>query len=157
MVGIELRFTSEAMDIVEACDQVVNQRTFSGNAFTERMDIEIPDAESQFFKHYCNDKLDQSAGLLDILKICKRDTFPNVHSLLLSLAVCPISSVCMERFFYTVNRVRIPSRKSMGTKKLNNLCLLSVERDLTLYLQKNVKLVKAEYRKLLKTKSNNVM
>ena len=51
MVGIELRFTSEAMDIVEACDQVVNQRTFSGNAFTERMDIEIPDAESQFFKH----------------------------------------------------------------------------------------------------------
>ena len=100
---------------------------------------------------------DQSAGLLDILKICKRDTFPNVHSLLLSLAVCPISSVCVERFFSTVNRVMIPSRKSMGTKRLNNLCLLSVERDLTLYLQKNVKLVKAEYRKLLKTKSNNVM
>ena len=45
MVGIELRFTSEAMDIVEACDQVVNQRTFSGNAFTERMDIEIPDGQ----------------------------------------------------------------------------------------------------------------
>ena len=87
MVGIELRFTSEAMDIVEACDQVVNQRTFSGNAFTERMDIEIPDAESQFFKHYSNDKLDQSAGLLDIIKICKRDTFPNVYSLLLSLAL----------------------------------------------------------------------
>ena len=39
----------------------------------------------------------------------------------------------------------------MGTKRLNNLCLLSVERDLTLYLQKNVKLEK--YRKLLKTKS----
>ena len=97
MVGIELRFTSEAMDIVEACDQVVNQRTFSGNAFTERMDIEIPDAESQFFKHYSNDKLDQSAGLLDILKICKRDTFPNVYSLLLSLAV---TSLCGKVFLY---------------------------------------------------------
>ena len=68
------------------------------------MDIEIPDAESQFFKHYCNDKLDQSAGLLDILKICKSDTFPNVHSLN-SAATVPscvshIISLCGKVFLY---------------------------------------------------------
>ena len=150
LVGIELRFTNEAMDIIAASDMVVNQRMFSSNDFTERLDIQIPECESQFFKNYCEDELDRTAGLLDILKICNKETFPNVHSLLLSLAVCPISSVTVERFFSTVNRVMIPSRKSMSAQRLNDLCILSVERDLTLYLENHVNLVKTEYRKLLK-------
>ena len=150
LVKIELRFTNEGMDIIAASDMVVNQRMFSSNDFTERLDIQIPECESQFFKNYCEDKLDRTAGLLDILKICNKETFPNVHSLLLSLAVCPISSVTVERFFSTVNRVMIPSRKSMSAQRLNDLCILSVERDLTLYLENHVNLVKTEYRKLLK-------
>ena len=130
LVGIELRFTNEAMDIIAVSDMVVNQRMVSSNDFTKR--------------------LDRTAGLLDILKICNKETFPNVHSLLLSLAVCPISSVTVERFFSTVNRVMILSRKSLSAQRLNDLCILSVERDLTLYLENHVNLVKTEYRKLLK-------
>ena len=58
--------------------------------------------------------------------------FPNIYSLLLTIAVCPISSVSVERFFSTVNRGMIPTRKSMTVERLNNLCVLSVEHDLTL-------------------------
>ena len=81
LVGIELRFTNEAIDIIATSDMVVNQRMFSSNDFTERLDIQIPECESQFFKNYCEDKLDRTAGLLDILKICNKETFPNVRPL----------------------------------------------------------------------------
>ena len=68
----------------------------------------------------------------DVLRIYRKETFPNIYSLLLTLAVCPISSVSVERFFSTVNKGMIPTRKSMTVERLNNLCVLSVEHDLTL-------------------------
>ena len=132
LAGIELRFTSQALDILAACDLVINQRNFTNNKFTERCNITIPEYQSNFFKHYCSNRLEEGAQLLDILNICKKTDLPEVHEFLLSLAVCPISSVSVERFFSTVNRVMIPSRKSMTSKRLNDLCLLSFEHDLTL-------------------------
>ena len=74
--------------------------------------------------------------------------FPNIHTLLISLSVCLISSVSVERFFSKVNHVMVPSRRSMTSERLNNLCFLSFERDITLYLEKKLQLVKSEYNKL---------
>ena len=55
LVGIELRFTDEAMDIIEAGDLAMNKKNFSYNSLTKRLQIEIPECESTFFKHFCDD------------------------------------------------------------------------------------------------------
>ena len=109
-------------------------------------------------KHFCDDQIDR---LRDILRIYRKETFPNIYSLLLTLAVCPISSVSVERFFSTVNKGMIPTRKSMTVERLNNLCVLSVELEHDLILRyswkKSINLVKSEYRKLLKSRAINLI
>ena len=42
----------------------------------------------------------------------------------------------------------------MTVERLNNLCVLSVERDLILQLEKSIHLVKSEHRKLFKSANN---
>ena len=151
LVGIDLRFTSVTMDTIAACDMVTNKREYSGNDFSDRLGINITECESKYFKHFSTEKLDKDATLLDILNVCDKEMFPNVYDLLLSLVVCPISSVCVECFFSTVNRVMIPSRKNMTSQRLNHLCILSFNRDLTKHIEANVNLVKIQYHKLHKS------
>ena len=50
--------------------------------------------------------------------------------------------------------VAVPTRKSMTVERLNNICVLSVERDLILQLEKSIHLGKSEYRKLFKSAGN---
>ena len=142
--GIEMRFGDEAMDIIGTMDQVTNQRKFQS---CERLNIIIPDHEGTHFKAFIDNRLAESDSLLDTLNVCDQNIFPNIFQLLLSLAVCPISSVTVERFFSKVNSVMIPSRQSMTSKRLKNLCLLSFERDITARLEKNIARVKSEYYK----------
>ena len=51
---------------------------------------------------------------------------------MLTVAVSPISSESVETFFSTVNKGMIPTKKSMTVVRLNDLCVLFVDHDLTL-------------------------
>ena len=112
LVGIELRFTNEAMDIIAASDMVVNQRMFSSNDFTERLDIQIPECESQFFKNYCEDKLDRTAGLLDIKNLGKQAYIQQASLSSMKLPRKSRSGITMKGFRIFV--VIDPKGKSKG-------------------------------------------
>ena len=51
------------------------------------------------------------------------------------------------KVFSKINSVMIASWKSMTSKRLKNLCLLSFDRDITARLEKNIALVISEYYK----------
>ena len=75
------------------------------------------------------------------LDVCSPDMFPSAYQLLTSVAVCPISSVSVERLFSTLKRINAQNRRSMGTVRLRQLCVLSVEADLTRKIRTTPKLV----------------
>ena len=142
--------------MLDAMDKVLNGNQYTDIMLCRNLGFMIPDHEGLLFKHYCAEKLSssdsesESLTLLDRLNACKKDVFPNVHKLLVCLSVCPISSVTVERFFSKLNHIMIPSRQSMTTKRLNNLCVLSFERDIVLTLERNLHYVRKEYEKLNK-------
>ena len=76
------------------------------------------------------------------------DIFPGVYQLLTSIIVYPISSVTVERLFSTLKRIDAPNRRSMGTERLNQLCFLSLETELTRRMQSSPGLVVTALKKL---------
>ena len=66
----------------------------------------------------------------EVLDRCPSDIFPNVSALLQAIITLPMTSCTVERVFSTENRIKNRPRASMGTIRLNNLSLLSFEREL---------------------------
>uniref|UniRef100_A0A3B3R0H2 DUF4371 domain-containing protein n=1 Tax=Paramormyrops kingsleyae TaxID=1676925 RepID=A0A3B3R0H2_9TELE len=69
-------------------------------------------------------------SLMEVLDICAPDIFPNLNKLLKVIITLPMTSCSVERLFSTAGRIKMDLRVSMSTTRLNNLCLLSFEKEL---------------------------
>lgn len=94
--------------------------------------IEIADAEHSVFTQHIRRKMDQDnfPTLMEILDSCPPDIFPNMNSLLRAIITLPLTSCSVERLFSATNRIQARLRSSMLTGRLNNLTLLSFEREM---------------------------
>lgn len=96
--------------------------------------ISVEDSELTVFFQQLNRKVNEGRtypSLTEVLDSCPKDIFPNVNGLLRAIITLPITSCTVERLFSTVNRIKTSNRASMLTGRLNNLSLLSFERELT--------------------------
>ena len=148
MGELDQRFQPEALDLYHVSRQITQMQDFSGENFANRVRLSISDPEQMLFHALCKKRLPANSDLMMYLYICIPDIFPRVYQLLTSIIVCPISSVSVERLFSTLKRINTPNRQSMGTERLNQLCFLSLETDLTRKMQSTPGLVVSALKKL---------
>ncbi|XP_030072332.1 zinc finger MYM-type protein 1 [Microcaecilia unicolor] len=95
--------------------------------------ITIEEAEFTVFVQQLKRKVAQGntyTALTDVLESCNVDIFPNVNALLRAVITLPMITCNMEKLFSTANRIKTTIRASMLTSRLQNLALLSFEREL---------------------------
>jgi hypothetical protein len=76
----------------------------------------------------------------DVLRhiISMKAAFPDLALFGQLVLTIPVSSANAERSFSTLKRVKTYLRSTMAEQRLNNLCLLSIERELSAKLMKDV-------------------
>ena len=142
MGELDQRFQPEALDLYHVSRQITQMQDFSGENFANRVGLSISDSKQMLFHALCKKRLPANSDLMMYLDICIPDIFPSV------IIVCLISSVSVERLFSTLKRINTPNRQSMGTERLNQLCFLSLETDLTRKMQSAPGLVVSALKKL---------
>lgn len=70
------------------------------------------------------------SSLMEVMDICAPDIFPNLNNLLRIIVTLPMTSCSVERLFSTSGRIKTHLRTSMCTGRVNNLALLSFEKEL---------------------------
>ena len=65
---------------------------------------------------------------------CNVNHFPNTHTLLLIMAVLPVSTSSVERSFSTLKRIKSYLRNE---ERLNALALIFIHRDLSIQVENN--------------------
>ncbi len=95
--------------------------------------ITVCDAEFAFFTQFIKGKADKDKmpSLIELLDACAADIFPGMNRLLRAIITLPMTSCSVERLFSATHRINTRLRASMVTERLNNLTLLSFERELT--------------------------
>lgn len=96
--------------------------------------ISIEDAEWTVFIQTLRRKVERGhcyPSVIEVLDSCNSDVFPNINRLLRAMITIPMTSCTVERLFSTTGRIKTCLRSSMITARLNNLSLLSFERELT--------------------------
>ena len=63
------------------------------------------------------------------LKIADKEFFPNLHAILSSILTLPVGSVCCERSFSSLRRLKTWERSTMGQERLCGLALLHIHKD----------------------------
>ena len=71
------------------------------------------------------------------MKCGEKSVFPDLLAFVHLVMTLPVSSAQAERTFSTMKRVKNYLRSTMGDERLSDLCLLSVERDLSYDMMKN--------------------
>ena len=154
---LRARFNNEALDIYDTAQDILRKRDFSGGKYAKRVGLDIPEAESRYFRAVTVTRLKfDEAKLIDYLDICDPTSFPNVYQLLSALVTCPVTSVSVERLFSTVKRVHTANRRGMTIERLNHLCLLSFEREITQRLRGNLTVVVDMLNSISKSKTDNL-
>nr|CAH7726259.1 unnamed protein product [Callosobruchus chinensis] len=74
--------------------------------------------------------MEKNTEILEVIKNCNRDFFPNIRPLLRILATIPITATTPERSFSTMKTVKTWSRNKMGNERLSSLALLSIHWEL---------------------------
>nr|XP_033815478.1 zinc finger MYM-type protein 1-like [Geotrypetes seraphini] len=95
--------------------------------------ITIGDAEFTVFVQQLKRKVAQGqtyTSVTEVLDSCSVDIFPNINALLRALITLPMTMCNMEKLFSTATRIKTTTRASMLTSRLQNLSLLSFEREL---------------------------
>lgn len=67
---------------------------------------------------------------LEALDVCNANAFPNVHKILLVMAVLPVTTSSNERSFSTLRRLKNYMRSTMSENRLNGLASLNIHRDI---------------------------
>lgn len=99
----------------------------------DHYDISVGDSELTVFFEQLERKVNQKQdfpSLMEVLDCANADIFPNINQLLRVVVTLPMTSCSVERLFSTVTRVKTSLRSSMTSVRLNNLSLLSFEREL---------------------------
>lgn len=102
-------------------------------ALCDHFHILVGNAELTVFIEQLRRKVANSLefpSLMEVLDICAPDIFPNLNKLLQVIITLPMTSCSVERLFSTAGRIKTDLRASMSTTRLNNLCLLSFEKEL---------------------------
>lgn len=76
-----------------------------------------------------NSKVSTPMTLVDGLKVCKENFYPNINNILKLLLTLPVGSCSCERSFSALRRLKTWSRTTMKGERLNGLALLYVHRD----------------------------
>ena len=63
------------------------------------------------------------------LKIADKEFSPNIHAILSSILTLPVGSVCCERSFSSLRRLKTWERSTMGQECLCGLALLHIHKD----------------------------
>lgn len=95
--------------------------------------ISVEDAELTVFIEQLRRKVANGLefpSLMEVLDICAPDIFPNLSKLLRAIITLPMTSCSVERLFSTAGRIKTHLRASMSTTRLNNLSILSFEKEL---------------------------
>lgn len=82
-------------------------------------------------------KKDKPKTAIQALRDCDERHFPNIRTLLLILAILPVSTATVERSFSTLKRIKNYLRNSISKDRLNGLALLSIHRDLSTEVDNN--------------------
>ena len=89
-------------------------------------------------------KVTTSEEVLDCIQTLSI-AFPNFTTFCHLILTFPVSSASAERSFSTMKRVKTYLRSSMSDNRLNNLCLLSSERELSQEIMHNPDAVVTEF------------
>jgi hypothetical protein len=68
-------------------------------------------------------------NLLQTLRVCDSDSFPNIHCLLIIGCTLPITSVESERSISLMRRLKTYSRSSMGEERFSDLAVIAMNYD----------------------------
>lgn len=74
--------------------------------------------------------------LIDVLKACDGELYPNIRELLKVLITLPVSVATAERSFSSLKLVKSWLRTRMVEERLNGLCLLYIHRDIPVDVDK---------------------
>lgn len=74
--------------------------------------------------------------LIDVLKACDGELYPNIRELLKVLITLPVSVASAERSFSSLKLVKSWLRTRMVEERLNGLCLLYIHRDIPVDVDK---------------------
>lgn len=77
-----------------------------------------------------------------------QEAFPDLIRFGQLVLTMPVSSANAERSFSTLKRVKTYLRSSMSEQRLNNMCILSIERELSASLLDNVNPVVDEFARM---------
>ena len=74
------------------------------------------------------------------IKVCEKDTFPNLHVVLQLACTIPVISCECERSASALRRLHTHMRASMGQSRLSSLALIHIHYDIAVDLDKTVDL-----------------
>ncbi|KAI6649924.1 hypothetical protein LOD99_6288 [Oopsacas minuta] len=147
---IDRRFSEDSMSSFHCTHNIPNRNNYCESELTQRFNMIIPESEAIMFNAFSQRSLVETPTLLDLTSICNPNIFDNISKLLNILVVCPVTTICVERLFSTVNLIHSSHRASMLTTRLCNLSLLSFETDITKKLQETPLIVEKVMRKMVK-------
>ena len=96
--------------------------------------LDVSEADWTVYTQHMKRKSDAGEDfpkLINVLDNTPCDIFPGIHNMIKALVTLPMTSCTVERLFSTTNRIKTCLRTSMLTSRLNNLSLLSFEREET--------------------------
>ena len=68
-------------------------------------------------------------NLLKSLAVCDKDSFPNIHTLLVIACTLPITSAEAKRSFSLMRRLKTALRSTMAEEHLSDLAVIAITTD----------------------------
>lgn len=88
--------------------------------------VETFGTELILWKQKCVETKNTPSTVIDALKICDKDRFPNIYVLLQIACTLPITSCSCERGASSLKRLRTYMRASMTENRLTGLALMHI-------------------------------
>ena len=90
-------------------------------------------------------KQDCPSSVVEALKSCNSDLYPNIYILLKVFASIPVTSATAERSFSKLRQVKTYLRSTMSEARLTGLTLLAIHKDIPLDYDSVIDLYKTEH------------
>ena len=83
-------------------------------------------------------KESRPSNLLSALRACRKQQFPNVHTILHIMTVWPLTSCEAERSISGLRRLKTYLRSTMTGERMNGLALLAVHRCISVSVKETI-------------------
>ena len=83
-------------------------------------------------------KQSRSSNLLPALRACRKQQFPNVHTILHTMTVWPLTSCEAERSISGLRRLKSYLRSTITGERMNGLALLAVHRCISVSVKETI-------------------